>query len=127
MNIMSGPIKVVVVDDEPRLLAAWGRIVRMQPDMELVAAYSNAGELRTNYRTLKADVILLDLSMPGDDPVEVLREMKATGVGCRVVVFSGHNDHAVEQMVLEAGAWGLIDKLQEPDFVLAGIRRAAQQ
>lgn len=123
---MSSLIKVVVVDDEPRLLAAWGRIVRMQPDMELVATYTNAGELRTNLPSLQADVVLLDLSMPGDDPVAVLRELKASGDRSRVVVFSGHNDCTVERMVLDAGAWGLIDKLQEPDFVLAGIRRAAR-
>jgi DNA-binding NarL/FixJ family response regulator len=70
-------------------------------------------------------VALLDLSMPGRDPLAVLSELRDTCPLCRVIVYSGYSDRQTVQEALAAGAWGLVDKITPPPEILGAIRRVA--
>lgn len=123
---MPDRIKVAVVDDEPRLLAAWSRLVQMQADLECVGSLRDAGALRDQIEQMGADIVLLDLTMPGEDPIVVLKELTARSANCRVLAFSGRSDSATQQSVLDAGGWGLVDKIADPDVVLNAIRQVSR-
>jgi two-component system response regulator DesR len=121
---MAAPIRVLFVDDEPRLRTCWGRLIGAQPDMSLVGCLSSADELLT--RVPRDDsIVLLDLSMPGRDPLDAAAELRDARPECRVIVYSGHNDPDTLREVLSAGAWGLVDKLTPPLEILDAIRRVA--
>jgi len=65
-------IKVLFADDEPKLLQAWERLFTAQPDMELVGTLPDAEGLADAAAALKPDIAVVDLSMPGRDPLDLL-------------------------------------------------------
>ncbi|MCC6426410.1 MAG: response regulator [Phycisphaerales bacterium] len=62
-------LRVMVVDDEPRLCAAWERLLSVQTDMELVRTLDRADHLAAEVAEHAPDVVLLDLPMPDEDPL----------------------------------------------------------
>ncbi|HLO39388.1 MAG TPA: response regulator transcription factor [Phycisphaerales bacterium] len=118
-------IKVIVVDDEPRLCTAWSRILRSQPDFSLVASLHAADELESHVQQHQPDVILLDLSMPGLPPLDALRMCISRFPSTRFLIYSGHHDRDTAQRVADAGAHGLVDKLEAPDAIITAMRNIA--
>ncbi len=118
-------IHVILVDDEPRIRVAWQGLIRQQPDMELRSVLASADEFMANLPD-ELSVALVDLSMPGRDPLGAVSELRDAQSPCRVLIYSGHSDSNTTQAVLAAGAWGLVDKLMPPMEVLDVVRGVAR-
>ena len=118
-------IKVVLVDDEPRLRRAWETLFASQPDMTLLAALPQADTLMQVIVEKAPDVVVVDLTMPGIDPLEAIRAIATTHPSVRSVVYSAHSDLASLQSAYDAGAWGYLDKLAAPSEMFSVIRRVA--
>lgn len=119
-------IRVLCVDDNPKLRAAWGRLLDREPDLELVGVLSRADELVETAQSRSADVVLLDLTMEGKDPLEAVIELSQRRPGTRVVIYSGSSEAEHVDRAIAAGAWGYVDKLAEPGRVVDAIRRVAR-
>ncbi|HLP82966.1 MAG TPA: response regulator transcription factor [Phycisphaerales bacterium] len=115
-----------MVDDEPGFRSAWERLLARQPDFECVGGLAKADRLADHVASLTPDIVLLDLTMPGEDPIRALADLVSKGSPARVIALSGWNDAATMRSALDAGAWAYVDKLTEPNEVLATIRRVAQ-
>jgi DNA-binding NarL/FixJ family response regulator len=127
---MHGPvISVLVVDDSPDVASMLSAMLALEPDMKVVGTLTDAAALVETARRLRPAVVLLDLTMPGKDPLEALKELNATEAGAdtRVVAYSGHDGPETETAVRAAGAWGLVSKASEPSVVAAAVRSAMQQ
>ncbi len=118
-------IKVVLVDDEPRLRRAWETLFASQADMALLAALPQADTLQQVIAEGAPDVIVVDLTMPGMDPLEAIRAVAASNPSVRSVVYSAHSDMASLRSAYDAGAWGYLDKLAAPSEMFSVIRRVA--
>jgi DNA-binding NarL/FixJ family response regulator len=119
-------IRVLCVDDSVDISELIGRVIRDQPDMELVGALASADNLTEECARVRPQVVLLDLHMPGTPPLEALKELSAAAPAVRVIVFSGLDDGETVDRRVRAGAWGLVsEKWQRPDAVLDAIRRVA--
>jgi DNA-binding NarL/FixJ family response regulator len=118
-------IKVLCVDDSTRLIDAWARLFQRQNDLEMVASLNSADDLVETARELQPDVVLMDLTMDGKDPLEALRELARASPEIRVLVCTGHSDPDVIERVIDAGAWGFIPKVQEPSRIMDAIRSVA--
>lgn len=118
-------IKVLFADDEPKLRQAWERLFTSQPDMELVGTLPNAEGLADAVVALKPDVAVLDLSMPGRDPLDEIRRMVVVSPHVRSIVYSGHADLDSIRAAFDAGAWGYLDKLAPPADMFKVVRRVA--
>jgi len=70
--------------------------------------------------------VVLDLTMPGPDPVEAIRVLAERAPSCRVIAFSGYDDPETKDEVCRAGAWGLVSKHGEPRDLLRAIRLARE-
>jgi two-component system response regulator DesR len=121
---MHGPIQVLVVDDEPRLRMVWGRVIESQPDMVLVTMLESADALDSELPDGPC-VVLLDLSMPGRDPLDVAAQVNRESPDCRIIIYSGYSDPDTMQAAADAGAWGFVDKLASVTSILEAIRRVA--
>lgn len=117
-------IPVFFVDDEPRLRTLWEWIVADQEDMTLAGTLASADELIERVPTGES-IVLLDLSMPGRDPLEAAAEIRDSRPDCRVIIYSGYSDPETVRRAVESGAWGLVDKLTPPPQILDAIRRVA--
>ncbi|HZW10507.1 MAG TPA: response regulator transcription factor [Phycisphaerales bacterium] len=117
--------RVLVVDDSGDIARLMCEAVDLQPDLECVATLSSADDLEGAVRQHKPDVVLLDLCMPGRDPLDAVRAVAACASSCRVLLFTGYLDAEAAKAVLDAGAWGLVSKLAPREEVLEALRRVA--
>ena len=118
-------IKVLCVDDSPGILRLLAKIVDREPDMHTVGWLDRADGLSQAVERLAPDVVLLDLTMPGRNPLDALRELAG---GCHappVIVFSGHDDPDLIDTAMASGARGFLVKDGSIDPVLTTIRRVA--
>jgi DNA-binding NarL/FixJ family response regulator len=119
-------IKVLCVDDCARLSAAMERLIGAQPDMRSVGTVCHANELVREVKGRAADIVVLDLTMPGRDPLSAIHELAAACPDVRVIVFSGASDATAVHRAMEAGAWGYASKGAAASTVLSAIRAAAR-
>lgn len=116
-------IKLLCVDDNAKLRSAWERLLGRESDMELVGVLSTADELVKTACEKSADVVLLDLTMEGKEPLEAVAELARDCPWVKVVIYSGASTPELIDRAMAAGAWGYVDKLAEPASVINAVRR----
>jgi DNA-binding NarL/FixJ family response regulator len=115
-------IRVLLVDDAFEIAVAYRAILNGEGDMVCVGLLPDAARLPEAVDRERPDVVLLDLGMPGPDPVGVLRALAPAHPETRFLAFTGHDDPGTRGAVIEAGAWGLVSKHREPRAVLEAVR-----
>lgn len=114
---------VLVVDDSDDIASLYRNLIDQEPDLECVGTLPDADKLVEAVQERRPNLVLLDLSMPGRSPLEVVRELAERCPETRVVFLSGYDDPDTVQAVLDAGAWGLASKHGSPPEVLSVLRR----
>jgi DNA-binding NarL/FixJ family response regulator len=118
-----GRIRVLSVDDHPLLNEGIAGIIGAQPDMELVAQATTAGEGLRLYRECRPDVTLLDVRLPDMSGIDLLTAIRAEFVNARIVMLSTFQGDAEIQRALKAGARGFLLKNMPNRALVQGIRR----
>ncbi len=127
MTTATTGIRVLLADDQALLRSAFRVLVDSEPDMEVVGEAADGAEAVELARALRADVVLMDIRMPGTDGLAATRmisedpELSAVRV---VMLTTFEVDEYVVQS-LRAGASGFLGKGAEPDELLNAIRIAA--
>ncbi|MCI3246417.1 MULTISPECIES: response regulator [Streptomyces] len=120
-------IRVLLADDQALLRSAFRVLVDSEPDMEVVGEASDGAEAVRLAKEQRADVVLMDIRMPGTDGLAATRMISAdpTLAHVRVVILTTFevDDYVVQS--LRAGASGFLGKGSEPDELLSAIRIAA--
>ncbi len=122
------PIQVFCVDDNTDMLDMMKMMIDAAPMMECVGCLDCADELMQTVLGLERppEIILLDATMPGKDPLAVLKTMSAKCRSIKTIVLSGYDDAAFVDRVKGAGAWGFLSKREEPETILLAVREAAE-
>ncbi len=120
-------IRVVLADDQALLRGAFRVLVESEPDMDVVGEAGDGAEAVAVARRTGADVVLMDIRMPGTDGIAATREITAAADLCGVHVLILTTFEADEYVIeaLRAGAAGFLGKGAEPDELLAAIRTVA--
>jgi DNA-binding NarL/FixJ family response regulator len=113
-------IRVLLVDDRTDFRRTFARLLERQPDLEVVAAAGSLAEGRTMLSGV--DVALIDRGLPDGDGLELIGELRAVNPGARVLVISSTAEMIHPSDAIEAGADGVIDKLDTSERVFAAIR-----
>ncbi|MEU9322971.1 response regulator transcription factor [Streptomyces canus] len=120
-------IRVLLADDQALLRSAFRVLVDSEPDMEVVGEASDGAEAVRLTRQERADVVLMDIRMPGTDGLAATRMIgeDPTLAHVRVVILTTFevDDYVVQS--LRAGASGFLGKGSEPEELLSAIRVAA--
>ncbi|MFB6938620.1 response regulator [Streptomyces chartreusis] len=120
-------IRVLLADDQALLRSAFRVLVDSEPDMEVVGEASDGAEAVRLAKERGADVVLMDIRMPGTDGLAATRMISADPAlaHVRVVILTTFevDDYVVQS--LRAGASGFLGKGSEPDELLSAIRVAA--
>ena len=120
-------IRVLLADDQALLRSAFRVLVDSEPDMEVVGEASDGAEAVRLAAERRADVVLMDIRMPGTDGLAATRLISADPAlaHVRVVILTTFevDDYVVQS--LRAGASGFLGKGSEPDELLNAIRVAA--
>jgi DNA-binding NarL/FixJ family response regulator len=89
----------------------------------MIGRLPTADDLVVEAKRLRPDVVLLDIEMPGMDPFEAVEDLKAQLPDVRVIILSAYvRDHYVSAAV-KAGVWGYFSKSDDPNEIVAGIRK----
>ena len=120
-------IRVLLADDQALLRSAFRVLVDSEPDMEVVGEASDGAEAVRMTRDERADVVLMDIRMPGTDGLAATRLISADpGLAhVRVVMLTTFEVDEYVVQSLRAGASGFLGKGSEPDELLNAIRIAA--
>jgi DNA-binding NarL/FixJ family response regulator len=113
-------IRVLVMDDRIDFRMAFVGLLEGQPDLEVV---SQAGSLAEAHTMLEGvDVALIDRGLPDGNGLELIGTLRAVNPGARVFVISSTDEMTHPRDAIEAGADGVIDKIDTPERVFAAIR-----
>lgn len=119
-------IRVLIVDDHPVIRQGIREILEGTPDIEVVGEAGDGAEAKEKVTTLRPDVMLLDLVMPGMKPLELETWTRAHYPETVTLVLTAHDRDAYLAKALEAGVVGFLTKEEPPQRLVEAIRRAAE-
>jgi DNA-binding NarL/FixJ family response regulator len=116
--------KVLIVDDHPVVREGVGRVLTSSlPDVEIGDA-DGAAQAQERMRDQAWDLVLLDLTLAGDDGTVVLRRIRQSHPDVPVVIISMHPAEQFARRVLQAGAAGYVSKGSNPDELVRAVQSA---
>jgi len=125
MNERTGPIRIVIADDQPLVRAGLRQLMDDHDDIEVVSEARDGATAVAAVLAHRPDVVLMDLRMPGVDGIEATRSITAAGVTTRVLVLTTFDDDGLVIEAVRAGASGYVLKGIEPDDLADAIRTVA--
>lgn len=119
------PTRVLCVDDSSDVTAVMQMVIESEPTMECVGCLASADHLIDRVRRMSPppDVVLLDATMPGKNPLAAMSELAVEFPGIRTIVYSGYDDPGFVERARDSGAWGCVSKNDEPDAILHAVRQ----
>lgn len=116
-------IHICLVDDHAVVRAGYRRFLEQEPDFAVTLEAGSGEEAYLRLQTHTPDVIVLDLSMPGEGGLSVLRRLKLRWPLIPVLVFSMHDHASFAVQATRAGASGYITKSSDPALMVGAVRR----
>ena len=123
---MAAPIKVLIADDHPVVRVGLRNMLQSDGQVKVVAEAKDGMEALNMARTLRPDILLLDLAMPRMPGMDALRELTGENTFTRTIVLTGAIDKRQVLEALQLGARGVLLKDAVLDHLSACIRAVMQ-
>jgi DNA-binding NarL/FixJ family response regulator len=118
-------VRVVLADDQPLVRAALRMVITDAPDLEVVGEAGTGTEAVRLAETVRPNVVVMDIRMPGMDGIEATRLITTGSGSAHVIVLTTFDDDDYVYSALRAGASGFLVKDMALDDILAAIRVVA--
>ncbi len=116
-----------MVDDHPAFRRAVTSALNLVHDIEVVGEAAGGDEGARAAVASDADLVLMDLSMPGVDGIEAMRRIHARKPSLPVVILTAHADPGVEREARSAGASGFLAKGTALEDLVVVLHEAADR
>jgi DNA-binding NarL/FixJ family response regulator len=126
MSKKSSPQKkkrILVVDDHPMMRQGLAQLIGAEPDLAICGEAATAEQALDVIRTCKPELVLADISLPGKNGLELIKDFQAIQPELPVLVISMHDESLYAERVLRAGGRGYIMKQEGADKMMAAIRQ----
>jgi len=120
------PIRVIIADDHAVVREGLEAILSAQPDLDLVGVATNGAEAVSLAKSLRPDVILMDLVMPQMDGLAAIQAIKTAYPDARILVLTSFADDERVFPAIKAGAMGYLLKDTPREGLVQAIREVAQ-
>lgn len=115
--------RIVVVDDHPLMRKGLALSLNAEPDFEVVGQIEDAEQMLEQFEALAPDLVVLDISLPGMNGLELLKHLLAIRPDLPVLVVSRHEEALYAERAVRAGARGYVSKLEAGDDIARAARR----
>lgn len=115
-------VRILIADDHAIFREALRTLLEAEPDFDVVGEASDGRDVLPRVNELDPDILLLDLSMPGLDGIESLRQVRESGTRARTILLTAAIDQAQLLAALQLGAHGVVLKDAATALLLRGIR-----
>ena len=116
-------IRLFIADDHPVVREGLRHVIARSHDISVVGEAADAESLLRGLSGTVADVLLLDVTMPGPGILEIIGDIKEAHPRVRVLVLSVHPEELYARRVLKAGADGYLTKTQSSEALASAIRQ----
>ncbi len=116
--------RLLVIDDHPIVRSGVNLLVSIEPDFEVVAEAESPSEALTvvSEGKIEIDLVVLDLTMGGNDGLELLRQIRSIIPHTPILVYSMNDELIWGERAVRAGAKGYVTKDQEMSVLLDAMR-----
>lgn len=119
-------LNVLIVDDHPMFRDGLQRALELEDDLEVVGTCDDGERALTVARTLRPDVVLLDINLPGMNGLQVSRQLKSERPALAIVVLTAYHDSQQVLHAMRAGASAYCVKDITPDRLVEIIHDASR-
>src|SRR6478736_778726 len=116
-------MKVLIADDHAIVRKGLGQLLLDEYPASLITEVTNSQEVFEKTAKETWDLILLDISMPGRNGIDTLKQLRSIGVKTPILILSMHPEDQYAVRVLKAGASGYINKESAPEELLLAVQR----
>jgi DNA-binding NarL/FixJ family response regulator len=118
-------LRILLADDHVTVRQGLKMLIESQDDMTVVSEASDGTAAVEQARTVRPDVVVMDISMPGMNGLVATRTLKQIQPDSVIVILTRHGDDAYLQELLRAGADGYVLKQSAASELLQAIRATA--
>jgi DNA-binding NarL/FixJ family response regulator len=115
--------RLLLVDDHPMLREGLALLIGQEPDLEVCAQADTAAAAFELIGTTHPDLVLVDITLPDKNGLELIKDVQATYPGTAMLVISMHDESLYAERVLRAGGRGYIMKQEGGKKLMAAIRQ----
>jgi DNA-binding NarL/FixJ family response regulator len=115
--------KVLIVEDHPVFRDGLVQLLGREADLMVCGQADTAPQALKAVSTLKPDLVLVDLGLPGKSGLELVKDLRVMQPDLPVLVISMHDESLYADRILRAGAHGYIMKQERPDEIVVAIRQ----
>jgi two-component system uhpT operon response regulator UhpA len=115
-------IAVALVDDHVVVRSGFAQLLSLESDIEIVGQYSSAAEAWPALIKNQPDVAVLDVAMPDENGLSLLKRLRQQRPGFRAIILSIYDTTAFVQSALDAGASGYLTKRCGPEELVHAVR-----
>jgi|HigsolmetaAR202D_1030399.scaffolds.fasta_scaffold01042_3 two-component system invasion response regulator UvrY len=117
------PIRVMIVDDHAILRAGVREMLSDEPDLRVVGEAGSAEEaLQLLNSGTEVDVVILDVTLPGQSGIELLKTLRRERPDLQILVLSMHPERSFAVRLMRAGANGYVPKMIVPEELVRAVR-----
>lgn len=116
-------IRVFIVDDHPLVRQGLAQIIDSQEDLEICGEAEDSSTAMRGIDSTKPDVIIVDISLQGNNGLELIKNVKAVHENLPILVFSMHDESIYAQRALRAGAKAYVMKKESSEKIVEAIRK----
>jgi len=117
--------RILIVDDHPMMRDGLAQLIGGQADMMVCGEAGDAGEALEKVRLLKPNLVLADITLPGRNGLELIKDIQALDARVAVLVISMHDELFYAERVLRAGGRGYVMKQEGGKKILEAIRQVS--
>ena len=123
--MMTTTLRIAIIEDDDHLRSDFTTLIDGSGDMSCVAAYPSAEAAIDGWRKAEADVLLVDINLPGMSGIEFVRAIRAAGATANVIMLTTFDDATSVFDSLKAGANGYILKRAAQGELTEAVRDVA--
>jgi len=113
--------RLFIIDDHSVVRHGLVALLGAETDMTICGQAASAAEALTELPKCQPDIVLVDITLPDKNGLELIREMRATGITAKILVLSMHDELAYAERALRAGAQGYVMKENADEVLIEAI------